>query len=201
MTDYSRAKIYKITNTFDNYIYVGSTTDTLRSRFWKHTHEQRHSRSGSKLHTKMRELGNACFQIELIEEYPCETKQQLREREGEWIKNIGTLNETISGRTAQAYYEENKETFLERSKQWREQNTEKKKEYDKNYRENQKEKAKEYNKQYRNKNEDKLKAIKKDWGQQIYLCEICKCQILKYCKYKHERSKTHNDNLTKIQTE
>ena len=126
MTDDSRAKNYKITNTVDSDIYVGSTTDTLKSRFWKHRHEQRRSRSGSKLHTKMRELGTACLQIELIEEYPCETKQQLREREGEWIKNIGTLNETISGRTAKTYYEVNREAFLERSKQWREENMEKK---------------------------------------------------------------------------
>ena len=109
----------------------------------------------------MRELGTACFQIELIEEYPCQTKQQLREREGEWIKNIGTLNETISGRTAKTSCEENREVFLERSKQWREENMEKKKEYNKNYRDNHKEKAQEYNKQYRTKNEDKLKAKKR----------------------------------------
>ena len=142
---------------------MGSTTDTLKSRFWKHRHEQRHSRSGSKLHTKVRELGSACFQIELIEEYPCETKQQIREREGEWIKkkNIGTLNETISGRTAKPSYEENREVFLERSKQWREENMEKKKEYNKNYRDNHKEKAQEYNQQYRKKNEDKLKTKKR----------------------------------------
>ena len=112
----------------------------------------------------MHELGSACFQIELIEEYPCETKQQLREREGEWIKNIGALNETISGRTAKTSYEENREVFLERSKQWREENMEKKKEYNKNYRDDHKEKAQEYNQQYRKKNEDKLKTKKKTRG-------------------------------------
>ena len=36
-------------DTVDSDIYVGSTTDTLKSRFWKHRHEQRHSRSGSKV--------------------------------------------------------------------------------------------------------------------------------------------------------
>ena len=144
---------------------MGSTTDTLKSRFWKHRHEQRHSRSGSKLHTKMRELGTACLQIELIEEYPCETKQQLREREGEWIKNIGTLNETISGRTAKTSYEENREVSVQSSGGKR---TEKKKEYNKNYRDNHKEKAQEYNQQYRKKSEDKQKT-KKRFGATITL--------------------------------
>ena len=93
-------------------------------------------------------------------------------------KNIGTLNETISGRTAKTSYEENREIFLERSKQWREENMEKKKEYNKNYRDNHKEKAQEYNQQYRKKTEDKLKA-KKRLGATITLCEICKCKICK----------------------
>ena len=56
MTDDSRAKISKLTNTVDSDMYVGSTTDTLKGRFWKHRHEQRHSRSGS-----IRVLAHVCL--------------------------------------------------------------------------------------------------------------------------------------------
>ncbi len=34
--DYSKSKIYKITNDFNNDIYVGSTCDTLVKRFSNH---------------------------------------------------------------------------------------------------------------------------------------------------------------------
>ena len=36
MSDYTKGKIYKITNDFNNDIYVGSTCDTLVKRFSNH---------------------------------------------------------------------------------------------------------------------------------------------------------------------
>ena len=53
----------------------------------------------SSLLDKMNEYGFDQFFIELIEEYPCNTQIELLAREGHWIKEIGTLNETIQGRT------------------------------------------------------------------------------------------------------
>ena len=41
--------------------------------------------------------------IELYENYPCENKEQLNKREGEIIREIGTVNKQIAGRT----YKEN----------------------------------------------------------------------------------------------
>ncbi len=37
--DFSKGKIYKVTNDYNNDIYIGSTCDTLKSRFRKHKSE------------------------------------------------------------------------------------------------------------------------------------------------------------------
>ena len=44
--------------------------------------------------------------MELHELYPCNTKQELNRREGEVIREIGTLNKYIAGRTKKEYYQE-----------------------------------------------------------------------------------------------
>ena len=36
--------------------------------------------------------------IELIEAFPCNTKEELLSKEGEWVRKIGTLNRNIEGR-------------------------------------------------------------------------------------------------------
>ena len=59
------------------------------------------------------------FYSELLEEYPCENKDQSTKREGEWIRERGTVNKRIENRTKQEYRNDTKD---------------KKKEYDYNYR-------------------------------------------------------------------
>ena len=40
----------------------------------------------------MNELGIEHFYIELIEKHPCDSKEELLQKEGEHIRKIGTLN-------------------------------------------------------------------------------------------------------------
>ena len=49
------------------------------------------------------------FYIELIEEYPCDNLEQLRKRERHYIREMGTLNKFIAGRTKSEYVKDNKE--------------------------------------------------------------------------------------------
>jgi hypothetical protein len=110
MVDYKKGKIYQIKNTIDDDIYVGSTTNTLEGRMKGH-------RQGSNtkckqhmiLYNKMNEYGFDKFFVELIEEYPCNSKIELGAREGHWIKERGTLNKIIQGRTKQDWNDENKD--------------------------------------------------------------------------------------------
>ncbi len=43
--DYSQAKIYKITNDYNDDVYVGSTCDTLVKRFSYHKSDASHKRN------------------------------------------------------------------------------------------------------------------------------------------------------------
>ena len=47
----------------------------------------------------MRDLGSDTFYIELLEECPVENIEQLRKKEGEYIRQLGTLNMSIAGST------------------------------------------------------------------------------------------------------
>jgi group I intron endonuclease len=120
--DFTKAKIYKITNDFNDDIYVGSTCDTLVRRFISHkadsTRERFQNRSLYKL---MNEIGFERFRIQLIEDYPCEDLYQIRQREGFWIRQIGTLNQRIESRTGQEYHEDNKDKInLRHREHWKE---------------------------------------------------------------------------------
>jgi len=102
MPDYKQGKIYTIRcKTNDTLIYVGCTTEAL-STDWND------------------------WYIEFYENYPCENKEQLNKREGEIIREIGTVNKTIAGRTLDEYYQTNIDKLLEKMKVYRQNNKEKK---------------------------------------------------------------------------
>ena len=117
MNKYQNPKIYAIRNTIDNDIYVGSTTMALCQRMAKHRCAANARLSKQKLTTKMNELGVDNFHIELIENFPCENVELLRKREGELIRELGTLNSRIERRTSKEWREENKD--IERTEKQR----------------------------------------------------------------------------------
>ena len=181
MPDFQNGKIYKITNDYNDDVYVGSTCDILTKRFSYHKADSlRVQKKNSLLYKLINEIGFERFRIQLIEDYPCEDMYQLRQREGYWIRTIGTLNKRIAGRTDYDYYQDNKERFIKYSNEYREQNKEK----CKDYREQNKEKSKEYREQ----NKDKMKEYKK----QTILCDCGLC-IQKYTLSRHKMSKKHLD--------
>ena len=68
-------KIYKITNTVDDRIYVGSTTKELKVRFREHACFSKIEKyKNIELYKAMNEHGVDKFKIELVENYPCENK-------------------------------------------------------------------------------------------------------------------------------
>ena len=104
---FQTGKIYKITNTKDNEIYVGSTVELLCRRMAKHRYKMS-SKPHYKLYQHMAKHGAEHFNIYLLEKYPCESKEELRAKEGEWIQKIATLNSRIAGRDGRKYYEDNR---------------------------------------------------------------------------------------------
>ena len=47
----------------------------------------------------VKEIGHDRSFIELVELYPCTTKEELRARDGHFIRERGTLNTKVAGRT------------------------------------------------------------------------------------------------------
>ena len=128
--EYTNGKIYQILNNVNDEVYVGSTTQPLGKRLYKHQHG---SKNRDNLINKLiREIGEDSIYIELIETYPCNSKEELYAR--------GTLNKKIEGRTSKEWFEGNKDIL-------------------KQYRENNKEHIKEVKKQYYETNKDNLKNI------------------------------------------
>ena len=81
MSDYKNGKIYKLTSKQTDKIYVGSTIRTLNRRMMGH---RTHITNGSNL-TSIEILKNDDSIIELIEDYPCNSKKELHEREQHYM--------------------------------------------------------------------------------------------------------------------
>ena len=104
--DYSKAKIYKITNDFNTDIWIGSTCDTLVKKFSVHKAEAiRNLRKDCIIHNLIRENGFDRFRIQLIEDFPCEDLYQLRQRQGYYIRELKAINKYADDKD---YYEKNK---------------------------------------------------------------------------------------------
>jgi hypothetical protein len=153
MTDYSNAKIYCIKSSQTEEVYYGSTCQALNDRFRNHRIDFKNNVNI----TSKQILQYEDAYIELVEEFPCNSKDELYIRERYYIENNLCVNKCIPGRTKKdsdkAYYEVNKEKIIERNKAHYQANKQKKKEYDKAYRkanlEANRERKNEYQRQYR----------------------------------------------------
>ena len=129
-------KIYCIKNCIDDDKYIGSTTDDLSQRLIKHKWEAKRC-PHIKLYQKFNEVGFDKFSIDLLEEFPFDDKQQLRNREGEYIRQLGTLNTQIAGRTqkerSREHVEKNRDHVNQLRRDRRAQNHEAAIEKDKEY--------------------------------------------------------------------
>ncbi len=161
MPDYQKGKIYKLWSPQgeDDEIYIGSTIQLLHMR--KSHHKNKSSLCQSKiLFEKYDDV-----RIELIEEYPCNSKIELHKKEGEYIRNNKCLNKIIPCRTKQEYYQDNKDKIIEYKKKNYEDNKEKILNNKKKYYENNKEKINETKKKYfeNENNKEKRKEYLKKW--------------------------------------
>ena len=116
MPDYKNGKIYKLWSPEGDDIYIGSTTISLSRRKAKHKSQNNTSKILFEKYTDVR--------IELLEECPCDNKEQLLKKEGEYIRNNNCVNKFIPNRTPKEYRENNKEKIKERNKEYRENNKE-----------------------------------------------------------------------------
>jgi len=174
-----KGKIYCIRNNINDKIYIGSTIQSLSSRMGSHRRDSLKNVT-YKIYQAFNELGVDNFYIELIENYDCKTKEELRAREQHFIRLHNSLNNGYNGRCAipdeirkndiiqyqKEYYEENKDYVHLRNKIYRENN----------------------------------KEIIKEKSKQKVFCEICKYQITIFKLPRHKRSILHQNNLMTLST-
>jgi predicted GIY-YIG superfamily endonuclease len=139
MPDYGKSKIYSISAEGVEGVYIGATTQSLSERMTEH------KSPGSKCCSKqLIDTGKAV--IELIEDYPCNSKEELNARERYWIENIRIcLNKMIPGRTSEEYHAAHREQRNAQQREYYKMHREKCRAY---YREN-REKWNAYQREYR----------------------------------------------------
>jgi len=111
--NYQLGKIYKIVDNTNDNIYIGSTCEpTLARRLASHMtcyNQNRYS-------TSCEILKNGNYDIVLLENCPCNSKDELFKRERHHIESIDCVNKNIPGRTQKEYELANKEKIQEYKK-------------------------------------------------------------------------------------
>ena len=161
MVDYQNGKIYKLTVDEDtSLVYYGSTIQSLSQRLSEHRSKFR-AQVGDKSAYELFKVGAP--KITLLENFPCDSIEELKSRERHYIENNECVNKVIPGRTSKEWYTDNqerikeyrethKEEISEYMKSWREKNAEHKKEYAKEYYDNNRDQQIAYARQWRNEN-------------------------------------------------
>ena len=120
---YEKGKIYLITDVAYTKCYYGSTCEELSKIFWRHKGVYKTFLDGkcSYKHSICQlfdEFGVENCKIELVELFPTQSKIELLQREGYYIKNNACVNKEVAGRTPQEYYKDNKEKCAKWNKEW-----------------------------------------------------------------------------------
>ena len=219
MPDYQNGKIYKIYCNITEEVYYGSTTVPLCKRMSGHRSNYAICLEGGKRSTckSFAILGRGDYSYSLVEDCPCNSKEQLFARERFYIQNNYCVNKCVPGRTVKEWYEDNKAILLEKAKKRYEGNKEvmlqkakkhyegnkevmlqKKKEYREDNKEMIAEKKKEYRerggkekeKEYYKKNKERIAERYKEKVR----CECCDYEVTRGSWSQHTKSKKHQNN-------
>lgn len=178
MTDYKNGKIYVIKSNETEKVYIGSTCSTLKKRMSSHKSS---FKAGAKIGEAKQILKYADAYIELIENFECESKRELLDREGEVIRNTpNCVNTQIQGRTMKQYRTDNAEKLKQQSADYREKNKDLLKTKYNDWYKSEKGKA------YLEKRKAKINVK--------VVCPICNVQISKSNLERHKKSKNCKNN-------
>jgi hypothetical protein len=182
---YENSKIYKLICE-DGFYYYGSTTSTLTNRLSKHKTNSKIE--NSKLYTHIKTIGWDKVNIQLVEQFQCETKAELLRKENDYIltgKDDSLCLNTIRAHStpverrvirqtqrdnsrevinekARIYRQQNKEKIKENMKKWYNEHKEEQSDKCKQYQKNNKDAIREHRKQFYEENRERLLKEKKE---------------------------------------
>jgi hypothetical protein len=98
---FERGKIYKVSSPNTDKIYIGSTIQTLQQRLTGLLNSK-----STSCYKKLKPFGD--LKIELIENYPCNSKEELVARESYWIEQYRdwcvNMNNPHTNKSTKEYY-------------------------------------------------------------------------------------------------
>ena len=126
---YQKGKIYKIVDNGYSKMYIGSTIQSLANRMSRHRKDYLRYKDGKPVsytssYVLFDDFGVENCKIELVEVFPCNSKEELRKQEGVHIKSNECVNEIVNERTRDEWYNDNKEVIQEKLRQYAVKNKE-----------------------------------------------------------------------------
>jgi gas vesicle protein len=170
MPDYQNSKIYELVCSETGKRYIGSTTQKLCKRLWEHKTPKNHCVSRHLVNPK----------IYLLENVPCNSKEELLSIERKYIENNECINYYIPTRTSKQYREQHKERLKEWKKEHYQTNKDTIQIKRKEYYEKNKEQITIKNNEYKEKHKEDIKIWKHNW----------------YEEHKKEQLKKQGENFT-----
>ena len=103
--EYQHGKIYRVSDIGYNKFYYGSTIQTLAKRMGSHRKDYKMYKEGKRKNALavfllFDEFGVENCKIELVEQFPCNCRNELERREGFHTQPNECVNEYIAGRTS-----------------------------------------------------------------------------------------------------
>ena len=118
MPNFANAKIYKLINSIDDQIYVGSTCITLNQRFACHRADSK-TQPDRRIYNHFNNIGWLNVRIILIESFQCNNKFELLQRERYYVEQLKPqLNYNIPTRTGKQYHIDNADKYKQYHKQY-----------------------------------------------------------------------------------
>ena len=111
---YANGKIYRIV--CGDLIYIGSTCQSLANRMADHRKDHKRWKANPEKYTgttslRLFEIGDP--EIFLLEDCPCERKEQLLARERHYVETTDCVNKNVPGRTVAEYRQANSDKIHE----------------------------------------------------------------------------------------
>tara|TARA_R110000772_G_C13114221_1_gene421062 strand:+ start:107 stop:691 length:585 start_codon:yes stop_codon:yes gene_type:complete len=181
MPNYLLSKIYKLVCDDENLIYYGSTAQIYLCNRLSGHHQSYLNKVNSCESKRLYDVGNV--KIILVEKYPCETKEELLQRERWYIENNICVNKACPIRSKEErkaldkiYRAENKEFLSIAKTKYTLRTKEQKKAYDKQHYLDNKEKKKKQASELYIKNKEKILIKHKEKAD----CPKCGINMVKY---------------------
>lgn len=167
---YPNAVVY-VLQCIDNYYYIGSTINHPRYRLNNHKKDSV-TFPDRCVYKHINEIGWENVRLDIVEEYPCNTREELHQKEDECIKeslhDMYCLNYKRAAVSKEEhkenmtnYYLANRKQIIEQHREYLQANKDKVDAYQANYRKENAEERREYSKQYVEEHREEVRAQRK----------------------------------------